>query len=457
MERKLTTILFASVDGYRQLLDIDEDRAIELVHEFKEVYTKVLDDYRGRVVSKTANEALFEFQSPVNAAKFGILCQQTLHKRNLSAPTERMLRARMAINVGDVIFDGNDLMGSAINLANQIGRIADPGGIWVSGIVHSEIYNKVGECAFTDLGEKSIEMIRMPVRIFALELPGVVHSIERIATPPHEPSTTLKLAPEPSPTDWASELRSKTPSRPESPAPEGPKSNRDLLASVMRDREAATISVTSAHRILITGNLELAARVFMARVVRKKDFSAMVELLGMARAKTIPDRLRPEAGAVFESHTESLLSHKNMALVGQLFADGLFGADKRKVALTIWRIAARKDIGAMSLLGRSLLEQPQPTEEQTTEALALLEQAARRKDAKSALQLGAFYANPLILSQHKTEAFQWYWLARHLKDSTAQAELELLAKTIRKDEFPSMKIIADALIEEVEWNSRYNF
>jgi hypothetical protein len=241
------------------------------------------------------------------------------------------------------------------------------------------------------------------------------------------------------------------------PSAVGPLTNRELIALVMRDREAATISVTSAHRILITGNFELAARVFIARVVRKKDFSSMVELLGMARNKTIPDRLRPEAGAVFESYSESLLSHKNMAMVGQLFADGLFGADKRKVALTIWRIAARKDIGAMSLLGRSLLEQPQPTEEQTTEALALLEQAARRKDAKSALQLGAFYANPLILSQHKTEAFQWYWLARHLKDSTAQAELELLAKTIRKDEFPSMKIIADALIEEVEWNSRYNF
>ena len=111
----------------------------------------------------------------------------------------------------------------------------------------------------------------------------------------------------------------------------------------------------------------------------------------------------------------------------------------------------------MRLLGCSLLEQPQPTEEQTTEALALLEQAARRKDAKAALQLGSFYANPLILSQHKTEAFQWFWLARHLKDPTAQAELELLAKSIRKDEFPSMKIIADALIEEVEWNSRYNF
>ena len=183
MERKLTTILFASVDGYQQLLDIDEDRAIDLVHEFKEVYTKVLNDYRGRVVSKTANEVMFEFQSPVNAAKFGILCQKTLHERNLELSTEQPLLVRMAINVGDVIFDGNDLMGSAINLANQIGRISDPGGVWVSGIVHNEIYNKVGEHAFTDLGEQSVEMVRMPVRIYALDLPGVVHVTERAARP----------------------------------------------------------------------------------------------------------------------------------------------------------------------------------------------------------------------------------------------------------------------------------
>jgi len=457
MERKLTTILFASVEGYRQLLDIDEDRAIDLVHEFKEIYTRVLDDYRGRVVSKTANEVMFEFQSPVNAAKFGVLCQKTLHERNRDIPTEQPLSVRMAINVGDVIFDGNDLMGSAINLANQIGRIAEPGGIWVSSIVHNEIYNKVGECAFRDLGEKSVEMVRMPVRIYALELPGIVYATETIAVvTAQESARPHKTAPEPEALRLASESSSPS-ARQAQAGPIGPRSNREFLASVMRDREAATISVTSAHRILITGNFELAARVFMARVVRKKDFSSMVELLGMARNKTIPDRLRPEAGAVFESYSESLLSHKNMALVGQLFGDGFFGSEKRKVAFTIWRIAARKDIGAMRLLGCSLLEQSQPTEEQTTEALVLLEQAARRQDAKAAMRLGAYYANPMILSQHKTEAFQWYWLARHLKESTAQAELELLAKTIRKDEFPSMKIIADALVEEVEWNSRYNF
>lgn len=456
MERKLTTILFASVEGYRQLLDIDEDRAIDLVHEFKEIYTKILDDYRGRVVSKTANEVMFEFQSPVNAAKFGILCQTTLHERHPGLPNEHALLVRMAINVGDVIFDGNDLMGSAINLANQIGRIADPGGIWVSGIVHNEIYNKVGEYAFTDLGEKTVEMIRMPVRVYALDLPGAVHAAERAEKRHPEINNLVKPPRESAPVGLPAEPPGGSARHPQV-ATAGSRTNRELIAAVMRDREAATISVTSAHRILITGNFELAARVFMARVVRKKDFSSMVELLGMARNKTIPDLLRPEAGAVFESYSESLLSHKNMAAVGQLFSDGQFGADQRKVAFTIWRIAARKDIGAMRLLGCSLLEQPQPTEEQTNEALSLLEQAARRQDAKAALRLGAYFANPLLLSQHKTEAFQWFWLARHLKESTAQAELEMLAKTIRKDEFPSMKIIADALVEEVEWNSRYNF
>jgi len=458
MERKLTTILFASVNGYRQLLDIDEDRAIDLVHGFKETYSRVLDDYRGRVVSKTANETLFEFQSPANAAKFGIACQSTLYERNLSIPSEHPVLIRMAINVGDVIFDGNDLMGSAVNWTQQIGRITDPGGIWVSSIVHNEIYNKVGEFVFQDLGEQTVELIRMPVRIYGLQLPGVIRvSTTTAAISQHEPSKSRNVTNQPGPRDPQSALRPSSPARSEQPTATGPRTNRELIESVMRDRDAATISITSAHRILITGNLDQAARIFMARVVRKKDFSAMVELLGMARSKTIPERLHPAAGAVLESYSESLLSHKNMAVVGQLFADGVFGADKRKVAFTIWRVAARKDVGAMCLLGRSLLEQPQPTEEQTTEALGLLEQAARRKDAKAATQLGAFYSNPLILGQHKIEAFQWYWLARHLKDPTAQGELENLAKSIRKDEFPSIKIIADALVEEVEWNSRYNF
>jgi class 3 adenylate cyclase len=481
MERKLTTILFASVEGYQQLLDIDEDRAIGLVHEFKEIYVKFLENYRGRIVSKTAGEAMFEFQSPVNAAKFGILCQRMLFQRNVDCQTAHPLLVRMAINVGDVIFDGNDLMGSAINLASQVGRIADVGGIWVSGVVHNEIYNKVGECTFTDLGMRSMDMIRLPVRLYALELPGVSHAPARSGTAPKVPDSIDEALGEPridnsietpidtpidapidapveeAQTNGALTSGSTAPAQSRQTGVQTPRTTREFIAVIMRDREAAAISVSSAHRILVSGNFELATRVFMARVVRKKDFSAMVELLGMARNKTIPTQFREASGAVFESFFESLLSHKNMALAGQIFSEGFFGAEKRKVAFTIWRIAARKDVGAMRLLGCAVLELPNPTEEQVTDALSLLEQAARRKDAKAAMRLGSFYANPLILSQHKTEAFQWYWLARHLKDPTAQSELENLAKSIRKDEFPSIKIVADALVEEVEWNSRYNF
>ena len=450
MERKLTTVLFCSVDGYREMLDLDEDRAINLVHEFKEIYTKRLEDFRGRVVSKIENEAVFEFLSPVSAAKFGILCQKTLNERNLGLPDDPPLMVKMAIHVGDVIFDGDDLMGSAISLVNQLGRIADPGGAWVSGIVHHEIYNKVGDLAFSDLGEKALDQIRMPVRIYALELPGLRKSTARVGTAQEAQEAQPPL-------NQPAAVESK--SSPVSPPPTqtAPQTSRELIALIMRERDAATVSVTSAHRILISGNLDQACRIFLARVVRKKDFSSMVELLGMARNKSIPERLRRASGAVFECYSESLLSHKNMAIVGQLFADSFFGAEKREIAFPIWRIAARKDVEAMQLLGCALLDKPEPTEEATAEALLLLEQAARKKNAKAAMRLGAFYANPLIISQHKTEAFQWFWLARYLKDPAAQGELEVMAKTIRKDEFSSMKITAEALIEEVEWSTRYNF
>jgi class 3 adenylate cyclase/TPR repeat protein len=447
MERKLTTVLFSSVDGYREMLDLDEDRAINLVHEFKEIYTKRLEDFRGRVVSKVENEAIFEFLSPVSAAKFGILCQKTLNERNLGLPGEAPLMVRMAIHVGDVIFDGDALIGSAINLVSQLGRIADPGGAWVSGIVHHEIYNKVGDLAFTDLGEKALEQIRMPVRIYALELPGLRKTAARLGT-------AQEAHP---PLNQAAAGASKSSAVPPPPTRASPQTSRELIALIMREREAATVSATSAHRILSSGNLDEACRIFLARVVRKKDFSSMVELLGMARSKSIPERLRRASGAVFECYSESLLSHKNMAIVGQLFADSFFGTEKREIAFPIWRIAARKDVEAMRLLGCALLDKPQPTEDETSEALLLLEQAARKKNGKASMRLGTFYANPLVIGQHKTEAFQWFWLARHLKEPAAQGELEIMAKTIRKDEFSSMKITADALIEEVEWSTRYNF
>ena len=460
MERKLTTVLFTSVESYRELLDLDEEKAIQVVHEFRELYEKLLNDYRGRVFARNADEANFEFQSPVNAAKFAIICQQELHERSKQRKLDPPLLVRMAINVGDVVFDDGQPMGSAIHMASELGRLADPGGLWVPMHVHNEIYNKVGGLRFIDLGERKLDGVRLATRLFALDLPGrrVSESTPPVAAPSAAvtPPGAAPRAPTASDAGAASLGAAGGGTEINPAALAGAKSNQELIALLMRERNAATVSISSAHRLLITGNVDEACLVFLARVVRKKDFSAMVELLGMARNKTISERLRAASAAVFENYSESLLSHRNMTVVGQLFADGVFGAEQRKTALRVWRIAARKDVEAMRLLGYGLLDQPGASEQDVNDALEVLEQAARKQNAKAALRLGTYYSNPLLIAQHKTQAFQWFWLARHLKEPLAQEELENMAKSIKKEEFPAMRIAADALVEEVEWNTRYN-
>ena len=70
------------------------------------------------------------------------------------------------------------------------------------------------------------------------------------------------------------------------------------------------------------------------------------------------------------------------------------------------------------------------------------------------MRLAAFYSDPANPLKDKAAAFNWYWVGRHLKDPEAQAGLERVVTTVSRNEFPSFKINAEALLEEISWSGR---
>jgi hypothetical protein len=73
----------------------------------------------------------------------------------------------MGINLGDVLVQGQDLMGDGVNVAARLQTAAEPGGICISGSVHDQIRNKLS-LSFQWLGEKSFKNIQQPVRTFSI-------------------------------------------------------------------------------------------------------------------------------------------------------------------------------------------------------------------------------------------------------------------------------------------------
>ncbi|NIO11918.1 MAG: hypothetical protein GTO40_29365, partial [Deltaproteobacteria bacterium] len=65
MERKLTAILSADVEGYSRLMGEDEEATIRTLTSYQKVMVPVIELHRGRVVDSPGDNLLAEFTSVV--------------------------------------------------------------------------------------------------------------------------------------------------------------------------------------------------------------------------------------------------------------------------------------------------------------------------------------------------------------------------------------------------------
>ena len=79
------------------------------------------------------------------------------------------IQFRIGINVGDIIIEGEDILGDGVNIAARIEGIAEPGGISISEDAWRQVQGKVA-ASFVDAGEQSLKNIARPVRVYRLDL-----------------------------------------------------------------------------------------------------------------------------------------------------------------------------------------------------------------------------------------------------------------------------------------------
>jgi hypothetical protein len=109
MERKLTAILSADVQGYSRLMGADEVATVRTLTAYREVMAALIQQYRGRVVDSPGDNLLAEFASAVDAVQGAVEIQRELKSRNAELPPDRSMEYRIGINVGDVIIEGERL------------------------------------------------------------------------------------------------------------------------------------------------------------------------------------------------------------------------------------------------------------------------------------------------------------------------------------------------------------
>ena len=156
LKRKLTTILFADAQGYSALMASNEAATLERLNRYRAIMSGLFVRHEGRHVNTWGDAVIAEFASVVEAVRCAVEIQDSLGAENGALPKSQQMWFRIGINLGDVMVDGNDLYGDGVNVAQRLESLAEPGGILVSGTVHSLAHKQLS-LAFDFAGEQEIK------------------------------------------------------------------------------------------------------------------------------------------------------------------------------------------------------------------------------------------------------------------------------------------------------------
>ena len=167
VERRLAAILAADVAGYSRLMGLDEVGTAQVLREHRVAVDALLAKHGGRVVKTTGDGILIEFHPVVGAVECALAIQAVMAERNEGVPPDRRMLFRIGVNLGDVLVEGDDILGDGVNVAARLEGIAEPGGICISSSAYDYVRGKVG-FEFADLGEQNLKNIARPVRAYAV-------------------------------------------------------------------------------------------------------------------------------------------------------------------------------------------------------------------------------------------------------------------------------------------------
>jgi adenylate cyclase len=141
MKRKLAAILSADVRGYSRLMGEDEEGTIRTLKTFMEVINGFIQQHRGRLVATGGDSVLAEFTSVVDAVRCAVGIQEELKERNKGLGENRRMEFRIGVNLGDVVEEGDTILGDGVNIAARLEGLADPGGVFISGTAFDQVRN----------------------------------------------------------------------------------------------------------------------------------------------------------------------------------------------------------------------------------------------------------------------------------------------------------------------------
>src|SRR6516162_680504 len=163
--RRLAGILAADVVGYSAMVGKDEPGTLARVRTLRtDVIEPLSAAHGGRLFKTTGDGFLAAFASAVQALR----CAMAIQERLRAQPDG--LRLRIGVHQGEVVPEGDDLLGDGVIIAARLEPLAEPGSICISARVREDAAGKVA-LDVQDLGTPELKNIATPIHVFRIR-PG---------------------------------------------------------------------------------------------------------------------------------------------------------------------------------------------------------------------------------------------------------------------------------------------
>jgi TolB-like protein/Tfp pilus assembly protein PilF len=173
-------------------MGLDEVGTARTLREHRKITDALVAKHGGRLVKTTGDGVLLEFPSVVDAVECAVAVQAAVAECNQGVPEDRRMLFRIGINLGDILIEGEDILGDGVSIAARLEGIAQPGGICISSSAYEQIRGKVA-VEFADLGEQNLKNIARPVRAYAIGLSAKAH--ETASLPSSAPRLSIVVLP----------------------------------------------------------------------------------------------------------------------------------------------------------------------------------------------------------------------------------------------------------------------
>ncbi|HEY9638269.1 MAG TPA: adenylate/guanylate cyclase domain-containing protein [Coleofasciculaceae cyanobacterium] len=169
-QRTLAAIVFTDVVGYSALMAANEEYTLDLLRRDFQLMKQLCQRFEGRVLKTIGDALLLYFPSAVKAVNCAQEMQLNLAEIAAKLAPEDVLTHRIGIHLGDVFFNGTDVMGDGVNVAARLQAEAQPGGICLSQTVYEVVKTPLSLKA-TDLVPKKLKNI--PESVLVYQIPPI--------------------------------------------------------------------------------------------------------------------------------------------------------------------------------------------------------------------------------------------------------------------------------------------